>query len=123
MKKLLRTKKDKEQFLTWVAFLKAGVFKKGRNALQTKDGYCCLGVGCVLTIPEEQLLVYPNNGLFGSFANEQPTPKWLKRINGDFELRTGEALSTLNDGDIHGKGQKTHKQIADKLLKVYADEL
>lgn len=30
----------------WVAALRSGLYKQGRNALKSKDGYCCLGVLC-----------------------------------------------------------------------------
>lgn len=32
----------------WVEALRSGEFPQGKNALKTQDGYCCLGVACVL---------------------------------------------------------------------------
>lgn len=128
MKKLLRTKKDKEQFLTWVAFLKAGVFKKGKLELQNNNGgYCCLGVGCVLTIPEHKIrkkegsnIIY---GIFPDGDEQKFAPLWLQRINDDSKKRIGTHLNVLNDGNSNGKGVLSHSKIADKLLEVYGHEL
>lgn len=32
----------------WVAALRSGEFKQAQRKLATKDGFCCLGVACVL---------------------------------------------------------------------------
>lgn len=123
--KLLKTAKDKEQFLTWVAFLKAGVFKKAKGALEHNARYCCLGVGCLLTIPEKNLELeeIDSKSLHGALPNEQEfAPNWLRDINDDFDMRTGRNLSELNDGSF-GCKMISHNKIADKLLKVYGHEL
>lgn len=118
---LLKTEQDKEEFKTWVAFLKAGVFRKAKYRLQDSTGYCCLGVGCVLTIPEDKLKAY-SGVLQGHTPNNQAkAPRWLQRINNEFAHRYGDSLITLNDGDpIRAM---SHSKIADKLLEVFGHEL
>lgn len=119
MKKLLKTKKDREQFLTWISFLLAGVFRRGKETLNpVSNSYCCLGVGCLLTIPDRDLNIRDNK-IKGAFPSDQiKSPEWLKRINEDFYERTDSCLiSDLNDNGT------SHKSIAKRLLKAYNDEL
>jgi hypothetical protein len=116
MKKLLRSKKDKEQFMTWVAFLQAGVFKKATRALQTEEGHCCLGVACELTVGN--LKIKYNDWMAGEFPTAQNAPRWVRDVNNDFKNKGG--LSILSDLNDNGW---SHKRIATKLLEVYAKEL
>lgn len=122
MEKLLKTKKDKEQFLTWIAWLKSGVFKQTQDSLQDEKGHCCLGVGCELFIPDNKkkfwdIYVYEQE-LEGEFPNEQPyAPKWLQLIDDDVEAKKSFKISELNDDG------KSFKQIANILLNVYKHEL
>lgn len=121
MSKIFYTEKDKEEFITWVSFLKAGVFKKGKNKLQSAPNkYCCLGVACVLTIPEDELYVSDGH-LRGGLPGKQKSPHWLKMIDEDFEKRTGLHLSMRNDGILCREW--SHSKIADELIKVYGPEL
>ena len=34
----------------WVAALRSGEYKQGRKTLQSKEGFCCLGVACDLAV-------------------------------------------------------------------------
>lgn len=122
--KLLRTKEDAIEFLTWVATLEAEILPKGKSKLQNEEGYCCLGVATCLTIPEEELEADDNKILYGEFPDDQQNPpSWLARINGDFAYRHSKCatLSELNDG-YHIR-EHSHKEIARLLLKTYEKEL
>ena len=118
MEKLLRTKTDKKQFLKWIEALRSGKYAQGKGALQTEDGYCCLGVACEVIIPKKKQKRDSSKRLKGSFP-ETPSPKWLIEVNDDYQEKTGkDTLSTLND-----EYEETFKQIATKLMKTYRKEL
>jgi hypothetical protein len=118
-KKLLKSKKDREEFLFWIATLESGALPKGKNTLQTDDDkYCCLGVGVVCTVPVNNLSVHSDNVLRGGYPDAQDVPEWLANINDDFKDRTGTKLSNLNDN----RGW-SHPRIARKLLETYKNEL
>jgi hypothetical protein len=128
--KLLKTKQDKEEFMMWIAFLQAGVFEKGHNKLDDGYGVCCLGVGCIITIPEHKLITKfvewsGKDRILGGVPKDQLfAPNWLKAINEDFQRRTGMSLSRLNDGKAFNHSDSlSHPEIADKLLEVYGHEL
>lgn len=118
MKKLLKTKQDKIEFLNFVGFLLADALPQGTNSLQdSHGGYCCLGVGCVVTIPPES--IEGNSRLYGDLpVDQRAAPKWLKELNNNFNKRTGLKLSHLNDVE-----RNTFPQIGEKLLLVYQGEL
>lgn len=106
---------DKQQFQTWMTALRSGEYPQGRASLQTIMGYCCLGVGCKVLIPEDELVLHPDNRLRGLLPSQQKNaPEWLKNINSDFLARTGKALSGLNDLD-----GLSHNEMADLLEAVY----
>lgn len=121
MKKLLKTKKDREQFLFWVATLESGVLKKGTHALHSSEGYCCLGVGVACTTPENEIGVKEDGfTIAGGLPNDQIyAPDWLRNVNRHFWEKSGmkDDLVSMNDGG------HSHKYIAKKLLETYKDEL
>lgn len=119
MERLLKTQQDIDEFLFWVVCLQEEVLPKGRGSLQTYEGYCCLGVGivCIVENPKTD----SNNVLLGNYPDDgNSAPKWLININYDFGSKYGKSLSLLNDSLVSGW---THKQIGDKLLEVYKDQL
>lgn len=120
MEKLLKTKEDKEQFLLWIAFLKAGVFKQSIGAVQIVDKYCIIATLCVLLVPEETLITFSDNRLVGLNAQMNNMPEWARKINHHYAVKSGDDLylMTLNDR-LH----LSFNQIADKLLETYVDEL
>jgi hypothetical protein len=121
MQKLLKTDKDKEQFLTWLAVLEAGGIPQIRHHLQTKDGFCCLGVACALFTPDDKIKVLSSGSMEGDVPDlDQPySPLWLRRINNDFAARVpGTSIADLNDYHL-----SSFAEIASKLRKTYADEL
>lgn len=118
MKKLLRTKKDRQQFNDWVVALESGVLSQTTGTLQDLSGFCCLGVACALTIPEEDLKLNALGSMLGALPTDLPAPTWLKKVNDNFEQRTGRCLTHLNDDKYY-----TFTQIARELRKEYKDEM
>jgi hypothetical protein len=87
-----------KQFKKWIAALDSGEYNQGHCELQNSGGYCCLGVGCKVTIPKALLLVDPKGFMDGGMPADQPAaPRWLKQIHEDFSDRTGKGLVSLND--------------------------
>jgi hypothetical protein len=119
MKLLLKTKKDREQFMDWIVALQMEVLPQSTGGLQNSKGYCCLGVACAVTIPEYKLVKSYGNmhGLFP--CAQQHAPLWLMGINVDFGIKTAKhSLSVLNDEYL-----LSFPEIARRLLEVYKDEL
>lgn len=88
----------------WVDALRSGEFKQSKFALENDDGYCCLGVLCVLAEKHGVGVVRGLDGLLhGSTMYEQPTARqWvgLADYNGAFFTHYDQplALTELNDG-------------------------
>lgn len=113
---------DKEQLKTWIAALRSGKYPQGKMALQSTQGYCCLGVACKVLIPEDKLELGAEGRLFGGFPDDQPhAPQWLTEINDDFKKKSKDkkSLSLLNDGEDYGK---SFAQLADLLEQTYLTE-
>lgn len=87
----------KQEFDKWIEALRSGNFKQARKALQTKKGYCCLGVACEILIPENKKY-RRNNILCGSFPYcQRYSPEWLQKINYSVSRYVGVSLDRLND--------------------------
>lgn len=117
---LLKTKTDKKQFTKWLKALRSDKYSQATNALQNKNGYCCLGVACKVLIPKDQQKLF-GDFLEGCMPTRQPhAPKWLTNINEDFaaKSRSGSEIIELNDTKKY-----TFKQIANRLERVYKKEL
>ncbi len=101
MNKFFKNKQEFAEFKLWLAALYNGKFVQTKRKLQTSEGYCCLGVACVVLIPESKIVRSRETGLIvGGLPNMQKSaPKWLKRINEDVreKLNYGISLSCLND--------------------------
>lgn len=118
--KILKSKEEAIDFLTWIATLESGIFEQGVGGLQTgENAYCCLGVACIITIPEDKLKNKVGNFIGGGYPTTQShAPEWLKNINVIFSSRSGEDyLSVMNDKGV------SHPTIAKKLLKVFREDL
>lgn len=88
---------NKRQLKKWIAALDSGEFKQGKAALQEGMKFCCLGVACMALIPKTKRHYY-GKVLLGIHPIDQlGSPDWLKAINGDFEKKTGQYLTDLND--------------------------
>ena len=46
-----KTKTPVERLEEWIAALRSGKYKQGKDSLRAGRNYCCLGVACVLTHP------------------------------------------------------------------------
>lgn len=117
--KILKSKEDAIDFLTWIATLESGIFEQGFCGLQTGENqYCCLGIASIISIPEH-LSIKSNNGwIRGGFPYHQiKAPYWLKEVNYEFHKRHGNSLSNLNDEGT------SHPKIAKLLLKVFHDDI
>jgi hypothetical protein len=116
------TARQKQNLTEWIAALRSGKYKQGRNAL-CKDGkYCCLGVACEI---KNQLIDSSIDDYKITKKAEQymmPDQLWFKRtfgfdtydtlfkVKGDF----GETLPILND--IYNL---SFKKIANLLEKTF----
>ena len=104
-----------KQFKVWITALRSGQFKQGENYLQNENGYCCLGVACLVTIPKRKLETDDMQFIIGAIPEDQQhAPKWLKDINEDFYEKTGHPLTIINDS-----GKYSFDDIADILELVY----
>jgi len=108
-----------KQIKKWVFALRSGDYKQTTDALQDKNGYCCLGVACKVFIPKNKL-VFQNGFLKGSIPEffQINTPKWLKDIDFTFDKLTEKSLPVLNDID-----NLTFDEIADCLELVYIHKI
>lgn len=107
------TAKEEAGFIAWINTLYSGIYRKGQHYLQSYNGFCCLGVACMVVIPENQLKIQ-HSRLRGDMPTSQNSPPWLKKINADFKRKTGLSLVHLNDST-----KTTHAEIADLLYAVY----
>lgn len=105
---------NRAQFNKWLRALRSGKYSQTQERLEDQYGYCCLGVACKILIPKKKQEIgwyY----FFGETPSDQKhAPNWLKNIDYDFAVKTGVALTDLNDNYGY-----TFEQIADVLDKVY----
>lgn len=83
----------------WIAALDSGEYKQGECRLQDDTGYCCLGVGCKIIIPDKLQSIRDGKLLYQYPVHQPGAPIWLAGINDDFEEKTGRYLTALNDSD------------------------
>jgi hypothetical protein len=108
-----------KQFKKWITALDSGKYQQGKYSLQNKNGYCCLGVACSITIPTKFLVLDIRGRIRGHMPSEQPlAPPWLKLINEDFFDKTGKSLDALNDDQRY-----TFPEIATLLELVYIHKI
>lgn len=110
---------DLEQLKVWIEALRSGNYPQTIGALEDNTGFCCLGVGCKVLIPENQILYKEGKLKTKLIAGGDPitqdhAPQWLKEINDDFELKHGKSLINLNDKD-----KESFETIANLLEKYY----
>jgi hypothetical protein len=115
------TARQKQNLTEWIAALRGGEYKQGRNAL-CKDGkYCCLGVACEI---KNQLIDSSDNHK-ATKKEEQylmPEPLWFKRTFGFDAHDTLFKIKGINEdtlpilNDIY---QLSFKKIANLLEKTF----
>lgn len=108
-----------KEFKKWIAALDSGKYQQTSIGLLHNCGrYCCLGVACKVLIPEDRLK-FDHGRIVGGLPDTQDNaPEWLKKINEDFQNKTGRALSMLNDSD-----RMTFTEIATLLELVYVHKI
>ena len=65
------TKKDLKDIKKWVRALRSGKFKQTIWWLQDENGFCCLCVACMITIPEDKLVLTSIGHLDGGLTYDQ----------------------------------------------------
>ena len=106
------------QFKKWIRGLDSGKYAQTQGELENSDGYCCLGVACVLTIPKSKIIIVDDYLMGGLPKEKKYAPKWLKRINSHFKQKTRINLTTLNDDEDF-----TFSEIATLLELVYIHKM
>lgn len=78
----------RNQARKWANTLRSGKYPQAKGKLQTEQGYCCLGVACLLFIPEK-LRRYDSNGHLSRMtpAHQEVAPKWLKYIERNLGMK------------------------------------
>jgi hypothetical protein len=112
---------NKRQLKKWIAALDSGQYSQSGGVLHNHLGYCCLGVGCRVLIPDELLRFTSGSTRFiaGALPDSQPNaPEWLNGINDDFRDKTGRTLSPLNDS-----GGFSFSELATLLELVYIHKI
>lgn len=135
MSKIIETKQDAKEFLTYIGFLKAGAFKQGHGTLQggvnPKTGkndtwaYCALGVGAELFIPDDKKTLHEdkngNKYMINIFVPQQNAPSWLIKLNNekifDPKLNRFSFITSISDSG------ESFDYIADALLNHFSDQL
>jgi uncharacterized glyoxalase superfamily protein PhnB len=96
-------KKDKDVRLPlkfkekWVAALRSGKFKQGKEYLEIEGEYCCLGVACKITHPRLNL------GEANFICDQDFNSKELSKIRvpailkGDSDNKIVDTLAKMND--------------------------
>ncbi len=112
-----------EDIIKWCQALRSGEYIQTKSTLQDNKGYCCLGVACVLFIPERKLkttgISYRHGFLVGILPDDQPqSPQWVLDVNHAFAKKTKYALSNLND-----EKDFSFDEIADLLEAVFVHKV
>ena len=100
----------------WLDALRSGEYKQSISQLHSEDGFCCLGVACVVLKDELGLKVetsYENDFSYDGARVTAPD-KLVDALGlysefGDLPDKTG-SLASLNDGEVY-----TFEQIADEI--------
>jgi hypothetical protein len=75
----------------WVEALRSGKFEQCKLTLTDREGYCCLGVACIVAGKTDDDIIYDNN--LGNFQDVRDF-FGLRHHDGDYE---GGSLVHLND--------------------------
>jgi len=121
----------KKELIKWIQALRSGKYSQTQGVLQSKEGYCCLGVACRVLIPKRKLVLYEDGYIDGGVPEYTQifAPEWLKSINTDFTNKTGLGLTELNDDEYSldiipsDLGAFTFNEIADLLELVYIHKI
>jgi len=85
----------------WVKALRSGKYKQTTCTLQDEEGFCCLGVGCVVFEEETGIPLPTNkNGFYndGNLSSDFTVVKdWLGLSSDEGRFGTDSSLVKLND--------------------------
>lgn len=88
----------KKEWDKWLNALERGEYPQASHQLQSKEGFCCLGVACKVTIPENSLDMDDSGFMDGEMPMMQSeAPDWITDINNIMSDRTSARLTHLND--------------------------
>lgn len=116
------TDEQKEHVRLWVAALRSGEFKQGRDMLRSNNAYCCLGVACEIYRRETQNAEWRGSMFVAGAAGRSSTalPKlvvdWLGVESGSPRVRTEVSFIDMNDGD-----RADFATIADAIEQTYLE--
>lgn len=127
----MATKKASKPKLTapqraWVRALRSGKFKWGKNALQSKSGFCCLGVACIVAEKHDVIVSRDGDRLEGENLNHQrAVMDWLglAGTDGEFEdaNRIVQSLAEKNDTALRNPFAKIADLIESKPAGLFTN--
>ncbi len=106
----------------WIADLRSGWYKQGRNNLRYKDKFCCLGVLCEQAVRDGVTFRTDEGGAEGYGLQLDVLPlavrDWaeLEDSTGYYQIRHDGFSSLIDDNDVHGK---SFDEIADIIDKYF----
>jgi hypothetical protein len=117
------TARQKQNLTKWIAALRSGEYKQGKNALCSNDEYCCLGVACEIK-GKLKISKYNSERKIDKTSDSSlmPDADWFKRTfgfeayNTCFKVKGAEAttLPILND-----QHNLSFKRISNLLEKTF----
>jgi len=105
----------------WIAALRSGKYKQGRNSLKSEDGYCCLGVAVDVAGYGDRISSHGNNNLYGFDAVEQKFG--FRDSDGgfsetvDYVTESGRSVSARSFVACNDSQRLTFEEIADLAEK------
>jgi hypothetical protein len=87
---------DTQIIKKWIAALRSGKYKQGRNKLRDKeDCYCCLGVLCDIVAPTKWTKIESDARWFNLGHWEFPSKEIMRKVG--IKSRTRNILVSMND--------------------------
>lgn len=108
---------DKQFVRAWIKALRSGKFKQARNKLKHGDGYCCLGVACVVKARQTKKGVTAFTGGNSSLDAAAYAGSWMDKLLEPTEIFGQSKLSAMNDFE-----GKSFKEIAAYLESKFFPE-
>ena len=136
MSKVIETKQDAEEFLTYIGFLQSGACEKGIGSLQAAFNpktrkmetwrYCALGVGAELFIPDDKKSLHKDKDGYEYMTHilipsNEHCPLWLRKLNHEniFDANKNQSRCVCAMSD----SGESFEYIAELLLNHFSDQL
>ena len=108
----------------WIAALRSGKYRQGKNKLQAGNAYCCLGVLCKIApkyVQKRIIFTKKNQLIGGTLYTQNPVKEWagLKDHSGSLPI---DAKTGFIDLVAYNDAGKSFKEIA-LIIEKYAEEL